>query len=129
MTQALPQLDWKRWRETAQHLHLVTQIIGKVRLAQTPWLNHSWHVVLYPAAWGLTTGPIPCADATLQLDLDLQAGELRLITDSGGEADLADDLGDEMEMPGGLAPAGPVELGEGHAYSLTRISHAHNFCA
>lgn len=89
MTQALPQLDWTSWRETAQHLHLVTQIVGKVRVAQTPWLNHSWHVVLYPTAWGLTTGPIPCAEATLQLDLDLQTSELRLSTDTGGEASIA----------------------------------------
>jgi len=85
----LPELDWSNWRETAQHLHLITQIVGKVRLAQTPWLNHSWHVVLYPTVWGLTTGPIPCAEATLQLDLDLQTSELRLSTDTGGEASIA----------------------------------------
>lgn len=92
----LPELDWPRWRETAQHLHLITQIIGKVRLAQTPWLNHSWHVVLYPMAWGLTTGPVPCAEATLQLDLDLLDSKLRLSTDTGGEASI--DLG-----PGSIA--------------------------
>lgn len=96
MTQALPQLDWPRWRETAQHLHLITQMLGKVRLARTPWLNHSWHVVLYPMAWGLTTGPIPCDDATLQLDLDLLDSRLRLSTDTGGEAGI--DLG-----PGSIA--------------------------
>jgi hypothetical protein len=84
----LPALDWPRWRGTAQHLHLITQMIGKVRLAHTPWLNHSWHVVLYPMAWGLTTGPIPCGDATLQLDLDLLEGELCLVTDTGGEASI-----------------------------------------
>ncbi len=84
----LPELDWTGWRETAQHLHLITQIVGKVRLAHTPWLNHSWHVVLYPTAWGLTTGPIPCDDATLQLDLDLLESVLRLTTDAGGEASI-----------------------------------------
>jgi len=103
----LPELDWTRWRETAQHLHLVTQIIGKVRLARTPWLNHSWHVVLYPAAWGLTTGPVPCADATLQLDLDLQASELRLSTDSGGEA---------------VLPLGPGSIADFHAALMAALA-------
>ncbi len=56
---APPALDWSGWRETAKHLHLVTQLLGKVRLARTPWLNHSWHVALYPSAWGLTTGAGP----------------------------------------------------------------------
>jgi len=103
----LPELDWTRWRETARHLHLITQIIGKVRLARTPWLNHSWHVVLYPAAWGLTTGPVPCDDATLQLDLDLQASELRLSTDSGGEA---------------VLPLGPGSIADFHAALMAALA-------
>jgi len=100
MTQALPRLDWSGWRETAQHLHLITQMIGKIRLARTPWLNHGWHVALYPTARGLTTGPIPCPEATLQLDLDLQAGELLLATDGGSEAGL---------------PLGPGSIADFHA--------------
>lgn len=103
----LPELDWPRWRGTAQHLHLITQIIGKVRLAQTPWLNHSWHVVLYPTAWGLTTGPVPCAEATLQLDLDLQASELRLSTDGGGEASI---------------PLGPGSIADFHAALMAALA-------
>jgi hypothetical protein len=39
-----PQLDWPAWRDTAIGLQLRAQIVGKVRLALTPWLNHSWHV-------------------------------------------------------------------------------------
>ncbi len=88
MTSALPSLDWSSWRQTARHLHLVTQMLGKVRLARTPWLNHSWHVALYPTVQGLTTGPIPCDGATLQLDLDLRESALRLGTDAGGEASI-----------------------------------------
>ncbi len=78
-----PELDWAAWRGTAQHLHLMTQVVGKIRLAGTPWLNNSWHVVLYPTARGLTTGPIPFHDATLQLDFDLVSSHLTLAT---GEA-------------------------------------------
>ena len=53
---ALPYADWK---DTCVTLHLWTQIVGKVRLAQTPWVNHSWHVTLYVTPRGLTTSPIP----------------------------------------------------------------------
>ncbi|MCW3846738.1 DUF5996 family protein [Sphingomonas sp. LB-2] len=86
MRQAWPELDWMQWRETAQHLHLITQMMGKARLACTPWLNHSWHIALYPTAWGLTTGPIPAGGATIQLDLDLLDGRLLLTSDTGREA-------------------------------------------
>ncbi|MBC9034653.1 hypothetical protein IAG41_19870 [Sphingomonas sp. JC676] len=75
-----PKLDWAAWRETAQHLHLMTQVAGKIRLAQTPWLNHSWHVVLFPTARGMTTGPIPVQGKTLQLDFDLVSSHLTLAT-------------------------------------------------
>ena len=83
MNRDWPKLDWAAWRETAAHLHLMTQIAGKIRLACTPWLNHSWHVVLYPTARGLTTGPIPVSGTTLQLDFDLVSSHLTLAT---GEA-------------------------------------------
>ena len=42
-----PALPYAAWRDTCATLHLWTQIVGKVRLALTPWLNHSWHVPLY----------------------------------------------------------------------------------
>lgn len=103
----LPELDWSQWRGTAQHLHLITQIVGKVRLAHTPWLNHSWHVVLYPMAWGLTTGPIPCDDATLQLDLDLLESELRFTTDAGGTASI---------------PLGPGSIADLHAKLVAALA-------
>jgi hypothetical protein len=51
-------------------LHLWTQIVGKIRLAQTPWLNHSWHVVLYLTPRGLTTSPIPYRGRSFQIDFD-----------------------------------------------------------
>src|SRR5581483_10859713 len=45
-----PELPYEAWQETCATLHLWTQIVGKVRLAHTPWLNHSWHVPLYVTA-------------------------------------------------------------------------------
>jgi hypothetical protein len=47
-----------------------TQIVGKIRLVQTPWTNHSWHVPLYVTARGLTTSPIPHGDSAFQIDFD-----------------------------------------------------------
>lgn len=52
---AWPDQPYPAWRETCTALHLWTQIVGKIRLSQTPWLNHSWHVALYVTARGLTT--------------------------------------------------------------------------
>jgi hypothetical protein len=56
---AWPELPWPAWRETCETLHLMTQIVGKIRLMRTPWLNHSWHVALYVSPRGLTTSAIP----------------------------------------------------------------------
>ena len=65
-------------------LHLWTQIVGKVRLAQTPWVNHSWHVTLYVTARGLTTSPIPYGGATFEIDFDFIDHALRIQTSDGG---------------------------------------------
>jgi hypothetical protein len=65
-----PELPLAAWRDTCATLHLWTQIAGKVRLALTPWLNHSWHVTLYVSARGLTTGPMPLGSRELQIDFD-----------------------------------------------------------
>src|SRR5215469_7574671 len=50
-----PELPYTAWKDTCATLHLWTQIIGKIRLAATPWLNHSWHVTLRVTARGLCT--------------------------------------------------------------------------
>ena len=54
-----PDLPYPTWRETAATLPLWTQIVGKIRLALTPWVNHGWQVPLYVTARGLATSPIP----------------------------------------------------------------------
>lgn len=81
-----PALDWAGWRETAIALQLRTQIVGKVRLALTPWLNHSWHVPLYLSSRGLTTSAIPVGDRILQIDFDLLGDALYLSVSDGQRA-------------------------------------------
>jgi hypothetical protein len=71
-----PELPFAQWQETCATLQLWTQIIGKIRLACTPWLNHSWHVALYVSARGLTTGPIPYAGRYFELVLDFCSAQL-----------------------------------------------------
>jgi hypothetical protein len=70
-TDAWPVLDFAHWAETAAALHRWSQILGKVRLACTPWLNHSWHVPLYVTDSGLGTSIIYAHDLPFQLELDL----------------------------------------------------------
>ncbi|NML07265.1 DUF5996 family protein [Sphingomonas sp. G-3-2-10] len=84
MAQDWPRLDWPQWRETAIHLQLMTQIVGKVRIALTPWLNHGWHVPLYVTPRGLGSSPIPSGAGAFEVDFDFQAHQLRIAC-IGGE--------------------------------------------
>src|ERR1700716_1534806 len=84
-----PELPTSAWRETRETLHLWTQIIGKIRLARAPWLNHSWHVALYVTARGLTTSPIPDGSRTFQIDLDFIDHALRVSTSDGTQRQFA----------------------------------------
>ncbi len=78
-----PALAAADWRETRATLHLWTQVIGKIRLTLTPWLNHAWHVTLYVTARGLTTGPMPVSGRVLQIDFDFIDHVLRLNLSDG----------------------------------------------
>ncbi|HYM18082.1 MAG TPA: DUF5996 family protein [Micropepsaceae bacterium] len=78
-----PALSYERDHETFETLHLMTQIVGKVRLALTPWINHSWHVPLYVSARGLSTSLIPHPSAQFDLEFDFIDGQLLLRTSAG----------------------------------------------
>jgi hypothetical protein len=78
-----PALPYAEWKDTAATLQLWTQIVGKIRLAKTPWLNHSWHVALYVSARGLTTSPIPDGARTFQIDFDFIDHVLVIATSDG----------------------------------------------
>jgi hypothetical protein len=83
--QQWPALPYPDWKDTCATLQLWTQIVGKIRLARTPWLNHSWHVTLYVTARGLTTSPIPNGEGAFQIDFDFIEHALLISTSAGGE--------------------------------------------
>ena len=84
-----PELPTAAWRETYDTLHLWTQIVGKIRFARSPWLNHSWHVALYVTARGLTTSPIPDGTRTFQIDFDFIDHALRISDSDGAQRQFA----------------------------------------
>jgi hypothetical protein len=82
--EAWPPLPLEGWRDTYAALHLWTQIVGKIRLAQSPWMNHGWHVTLYVTARGLGTSPIPHGSRTFELDFDFLESALSVRASDGG---------------------------------------------
>jgi Family of unknown function (DUF5996) len=84
-----PALPFAAWKDTRDTLHLWTQIVGKIRLTLTPWINHSWHVALYLSARGLTTSPIPYAGREFQIDFDFIDHVLWIRTSDGHFRQLA----------------------------------------
>jgi hypothetical protein len=80
---AWPALPLSEWQDTYATLHMWTQIVGKLRLAQSPWVNHSWHIALYVTARGLTTSPIPYGTRIFQVDFDFIAHQLLIQTSDG----------------------------------------------
>jgi hypothetical protein len=73
-----PALAYDGWAGTCEALHRWSQIVGKVRLAQTPWLNHSWQTPLYVSPRGLTTGPIPHGGRAFDIEFDFFDQVLRV---------------------------------------------------
>ena len=65
-----PPLELNDWIETRDTLHMWVQIVGKIRLRQMPWTNHSWHTTLYVTSRGLTTSPMPHGQREFQIDFD-----------------------------------------------------------
>jgi len=78
-----PELPLADWQETCTTLQLWTQVVGKIRLVLTPWLNHSWHVALYVTTRGLTTSPIPCGERSFSIDFDFIDHRLVIAVDDG----------------------------------------------
>jgi len=78
-----PSLSYAAWKDTYATLLLWTQIVGKIRLVQTPWVNHSWHVVYYVTARGLSTSPIRHGERVFQIDFDFIDHQLIILTGEG----------------------------------------------
>jgi len=83
-----PPLPLAEWQDTCATLHRWTQIVGKIRLALTPWLNHSWQSTLYVTVRGLTTSPIPHEDGSFAIDFDFVSHDLAIRTSAGAESRL-----------------------------------------
>ena len=78
-----PALPWNEWKDTADTLHMWTQIVGKVRLALNPLRNHWWNVPLYVSPRGLTTGSIPYLSGMFDVEFDFVEHQLIIRTSSG----------------------------------------------
>jgi hypothetical protein len=79
-----PPLPLEEWQSTYRTLHMWTQIVGKIRMAMAPPLNHWWHVTLYVSTRGLTTGPVPYPAGIFEIEFDFQKHELKITTSGGG---------------------------------------------
>ncbi len=140
-----PELPWRDWGPTMDTLHLWVQIVGKVRMALAPPLNHWWHVPLYTSARGMTTSTIPSGRRVFQVDFDFVDHRLTVTDSDGGIFALPlepmsvasfharfmaglHELGLDVEIstrPVEIADAIPFDIDETHD-SYDR-SHAHAF--
>src|SRR5215208_3162279 len=84
-----PSLPLEEWKDTCATLHMWTQIVGKVRLAQTPLVNHWWNVPLYVTARGLTTSAMPYEEGSFQIDFDFISHRLLIQRSDGGTNTIA----------------------------------------
>ena len=84
-----PELPFLDWADTCATLHLWTQVVGKIRLANAPMVNHWWQVPLYVTCRGLTTSPIPYGGESFQIDFDFLDHTLKLQTSKGAVESIA----------------------------------------
>jgi len=84
-----PELDYAKGKETYETLHLWSQIVGKIKLAQMPWINHSWHIALLVNTQGLTTGTLPAGNLYFQMDFNFIKHQLEISTSNGEYAHIS----------------------------------------
>jgi hypothetical protein len=84
-----PDLPLAEWKDTYATLHMWTQVIGKIRLVQSPHVNHWWQVPLYVTARGLTTSAIPYGTRIFEMDFDFIAHQLIIKCDDGATTSIA----------------------------------------
>ena len=84
MSDVWPSLTFADWHDTCATLHLWSQVVGKVRLVQSPWVNHSWHVPLYVTPRGLTTSTMWHGTRAFAITFDFVDHRLIVETSDGG---------------------------------------------
>ncbi len=87
--EAWPALPLEAWSETCATLHLWTQIVGKIRLVHSPWVNHTWHVTLYVTARGLTTSPMAQGPRVFEIGFDFVDHRLTVACSDGSTGGFA----------------------------------------
>src|SRR5579864_4823719 len=140
-----PDMDYVSWSDTCTTLQLWTQIVGKIRLALTPWLNHSWQVPLYVTARGLGTSPMPIGGEILELEFDFRDHVLaaRMSDGRGGKIALepqsvATFYAKALELLGALGVAvklndipseipNPIRFSADHVHTSYDANAAHRF--
>ena len=80
MQQQWPVLSYEKSKDTFETLHMWTQIVGKIKLATLPWINHSWHITLHITPNGLTTENMPYKDQSFKIDFDFINHQLKIFT-------------------------------------------------
>lgn len=139
---AWPELPVGEWADTLETLHLWSQIVGKVRMARTPWINHSWSVALYLSPRGWRTSLVPYGDEGFELAFDLLDDALLLDTTTGerrrialGPRSVADLYAevmarlDEVGMPVAIDPVpnelpDPIPFPDDHVHATYEPQHA-----
>lgn len=104
-----PALPWAEWADTRETLHLISQVLGKVRLVRSPWINHSWSVPLYVSPRGLRTSLVPHDGTGFELELDLLGDRVTLETTAGEVASV---------------PLGPTTMAEFHGAVMQMLDAA-----
>ena len=89
MSNSWPALPLEEWKDTCATLHMWTQIVGKIRLAQTPLVNHWWNVPLYVSARGLTTTAMPYGDIFFEMEFDFIDHKLEITCSHGQSTSVA----------------------------------------
>lgn len=89
MSETWPPLPLEEWKDTCATLHMWTQIAGKVRLAQTPLVNHWWNVPLYVSARGLTTTAMSHDERFFEMEFDFIDHFLVIKSSDGASANVA----------------------------------------
>ncbi len=140
-----PDLPWAAWEETARTLHMWTQIVGKIRMARSPRINHWWNVPLYVTARGLTTSPVPDGGRSFEIIFDFVSHQLRIECSDGAirlvplvartVADFYRELMKTLDEMGLATPilAKPVEVAEAIPFAEDNLhksyepEYAHRF--
>src|SRR4026207_1569489 len=89
MSNTWPALPLEEWKGTLATLHMWTQIVGKIRLEQTPLVNHWWNVPLYVSARGLNTSAMPPGNRIFEIEFDFIDHILRIECSDGAIKKLA----------------------------------------